>query len=546
MAKRPLNLNWKELAPRISEGGLSGGSMELEVVNSSTRFAAGPTCEMEQKDGSPELLTDHQLDEKIQRARQLVDGLNLPDGGRKLRIRLKSLEEEKERRRLEKDSTSFEHFRQTNHPRSKDSLLVSASSSSSSSLPFFDASGKRFAKPDICTGSSGIAFDEELSLLNPAKLTEQNQFSGKPNERDSTGWSMSMGNSMSCIPSRASIGQAGNRKVVVASNSSLCPSHSLARSKQNDSDDMLDRRRSLRIQNSQNLAKRKVETVILLDEDDVEPVNKLSVEKEQIKRVESKIYYPSRNHPECVEICYSDMDCLAPCTYLSSPIMNFYIQYLQKMQSQTGKVRKDYQFFNTYFYNKMEEALSYKGNKDDDSFVKLRRWWKGINIFEKSFIFLPIHSDEHWSLVIICIPTKEDEQGPIILHLDSLGLHDSSLIFWNIERYLEKEWEHLKDGLSLPNFPISYRVWRQLPSKIKCRVIEVPQQNNPYDCGLFVLYFIQRFIEDAPERVRMKDLAMFGRKWFEPEEASGLREHLKRLLQNEFEGAGLVACDESP
>ncbi|KAF3786452.1 Ubiquitin-like-specific protease 1C [Nymphaea thermarum] len=431
MAKRPLNLNWKELAPRISEGGGSAGSMELEVVNSSTRFAAGSTCEMDQKDGSPELLTDHQLDEKIQRARQLVDGLNLPDGGRKLRIRLKSLEEEKERRRLEKDSTSFEHFRQTNHPRSKDSLLASTSSSSvsssSSSLPFFDASGERFAKPDICTGSSGVAFDEELSLLNSAKLTEQNQFSGKPNERDSTGWSMSMGNSMPCIPSRASIGQAGNRKVVVASNSSLCPSHSLTRSKQNDSDDMLDRRRSLRIQNSQNLAKRKVETVILLDEDDVEPVNKLSVEKEPIK-------------------------------------------------------------------------------------------------------------SEHWSLVIICIPAKEDEQGPIILHLDSLGLHNSSLIFWNIERYLEKEWEHLKDGLSLPNFPISYRVWRQLPSKIRSRVIEVPQQNNPYDCGLFVLYFIQRFIEDAPERVRMKDLAMFGRKWFEPEEASGLREHLKRLLQNEFEG----------
>lgn len=34
----------------------------------------------------------------------------------------------------------------------------------------------------------------------------------------------------------------------------------------------------------------------------------------------------------------------------------------------------------------------------------------------------------HWSLVIICIPAKEDESGPIILHLDSLGIHSSNEI----------------------------------------------------------------------------------------------------------------------
>ena len=37
---------------------------------------------------------------------------------------------------------------------------------------------------------------------------------------------------------------------------------------------------------------------------------------------------------------------------------------------------------------------------------------------------------------------------------------------------------------------------------------QVPQQKNEYDCGLFVLYFIQRFIEEAPERLKKKDLAM--------------------------------------
>lgn len=37
---------------------------------------------------------------------------------------------------------------------------------------------------------------------------------------------------------------------------------------------------------------------------------------------------------------------------------------------------------------------------------------------------------------------------------------------------------------------------------------QVPQQKNDYDCGLFVLYFIERFMEEAPERLKMKDLDM--------------------------------------
>lgn len=36
----------------------------------------------------------------------------------------------------------------------------------------------------------------------------------------------------------------------------------------------------------------------------------------------------------------------------------------------------------------------------------------------------------------------------------------------------------------------------------------MPQQQNDYDCGLFVLYYMQRFIQEAPERFRKKDYSM--------------------------------------
>ncbi|GLJ10770.1 hypothetical protein SUGI_0134600 [Cryptomeria japonica] len=73
------------------------------------------------------------------------------------------------------------------------------------------------------------------------------------------------------------------------------------------------------------------------------------------------------------------------------------------------------------------------------------------------------------------------------------------------------------------------------PGKANWCNCAVPQQDNSYDCGLFVLYFIERFIKDAPPRIRREDLNMFGRKWFRPAEASRLRSYIKGLLKKHFE-----------
>ncbi|KAF2292737.1 hypothetical protein GH714_027739 [Hevea brasiliensis] len=146
-------------------------------------------------------------------------------------------------------------------------------------------------------------------------------------------------------------------------------------------------------------------------------------------------------------------------------------------------------------------------------------------------------SSLHWSLVIICIPDKEDDLGPIILHLDSLGLHSSKSVFEDIRSYLREEWNYMKQEVSPPDLPIADRIWKHLPRRIDVKKIEVPQQKNDYDCGLFVLFFMERFIEEAPERLKKKDLAMFGKRWFRPEQASGLRVKIRKLLSDEFQKA---------
>ncbi|XP_022891486.1 ubiquitin-like-specific protease 1D [Olea europaea var. sylvestris] len=320
------------------------------------------------------------------------------------------------------------------------------------------------------------------------------------------------------------------------------------------------------IQPSQNIRYDNGKSIVLEDEEEPEVPEKA--------RKADQVY-----DPESVEFYCSDLECLAPQSYLSSDIMNYYIRlkvlvllhlkavclctwvvkrnkwgeakavnihlmicgsalrrYLQKPASSTDTERHKYHFFNTYFYEKLKQDVLRK-NKLETSFVKFRRWWKGINIFEKAYIFLPIHEDLHWSLVIICIPDKEDESGPILLHLDSLKFHSSKSIFNNIRSFLIEEWKFLRQGESKSQCLIADKIWRKLSRRIDEKIIEVPQQQNDYDCGLFVLYFMERFLEDAPERLKKKDLTMFGRRWFKPQEASSLRRKIKILLKEEFKNA---------
>ncbi|KAH9773318.1 ubiquitin-like-specific protease 1D [Citrus sinensis] len=284
------------------------------------------------------------------------------------------------------------------------------------------------------------------------------------------------------------------------------------------------------------------QNLVLLDEDE-SPVEDASEESEGSLHIETteqadefaecmidaKIYYPSRYSsdpffrwvdPESVEICYTDINHLAPAAYLTSPIMNFYIRYLQLQASPTNRAIRDCHFFNTYFYRFCKPfKLESEGN------IETAR------------------ASVHWSLVIICIPDKEDESGPIILHLDSLKLHCSLSIFSNIRSFLKEEWNYLKQEVSPSDLPIAERIWQHLPRRIDDRIIPVPQQKNDYDCGLFVLFFMERFMEEAPERLKKKDLAMFGKRWFRPEEASGLRIKIRNLLKKQFQISSAECCN---
>jgi Ulp1 family protease len=129
---------------------------------------------------------------------------------------------------------------------------------------------------------------------------------------------------------------------------------------------------------------------------------------------------------------------------------------------------------------------------------------------KKQYVFLPIDVDDHWSLVIICRPGGNDPQTGMLnclLHLDSLEVtHKSEVFFAIICNILKEVWRiQLGGDFREEDF--------QLPTKR----VAILRQENYSDCGVFVLYSIQKFLDMAPKPYThinfMEDNRMVSNPW---------------------------------
>ncbi|KFK40803.1 hypothetical protein AALP_AA2G043200 [Arabis alpina] len=544
--KKDFEIDWKTVMNDDDDGGKEDKAPELLIVNPKTQPLPPSTLLSDDQMHCHKSLTDHALNDELERmkAHLVTLGPGLPDKGEKIRFKIASLEEEKKRRvllRSEMDvdrssklmhATSSGVFAPRNAVSSRQGNTDSEEVSRSTFASFFskqktdNQSMKAFGKELEDLGcANGKHKDDKKTVTGSNNRWRMLSKIGKPELSEKQFYS-------GCK------GLKGNQKSKESSTYSLV-----------DDDDKdyighdTSRERSWQESPSQCTRRRKKtdDTVINVDEEEPQPSMVVEQAVELPEGLQEDICYPSRNDPDFVQVCRKDLECLAPQEFLTSPVMNFYIRFLQQ-QSSASEISADCHFFNTYFYKKLTDAVTYKGNDKDAFFVKFRRWWKGIDLFRKAYIFIPIHEDLHWSLVIVCIPDKEDESGLTILHLDSLGLHSKRSIVENVKRFLKDEWNYLKqDDYSL-DLPISEKIWKNLHRRISEADIQVPQQKNDFDCGPFVLFFIKRFIEEAPQRLKRKDLGMFDKKWFKPDEASALRIKIRNTLIDLFRVSDQTDC----
>ncbi|KAG8650412.1 hypothetical protein MANES_07G038300v8 [Manihot esculenta] len=216
------------------------------------------------------------------------------------------------------------------------------------------------------------------------------------------------------------------------------------------------------------------------------------------------IIYP-KGDPDAVSISKRDVELLRPETFINDTIIDFYIKFLKnKIQPED---QHQFHFFNSFFFRKLVDLDKDPRNSCEgrQAFQCVHKWTRNVDLFEKDYIFIPVNYSLHWSLIVICHPGevanfRDDESGralkvSCILHMDSIrGSHRG----------------------------------------LKNLIQSCPQQENSFDCGLFLLHYVELFLEEVPinfSPFKITEFSnFFNRNWFLPEEASLKRAHIRKLI----------------
>ncbi|XP_073063241.1 uncharacterized protein [Primulina eburnea] len=147
-------------------------------------------------------------------------------------------------------------------------------------------------------------------------------------------------------------------------------------------------------------------------------------------------------------------------------------------------------------------------------------WIKGIGIFLKKYVLVPIVLWSHWSLLIFCNLGEglDSENGtPCLLLLDSLHAIGP------------KRLEPLIRRLLSDIYKIEGRTeTREQLKKMPLLIPKVPQQKKGDECGYVVLCYVSLFVECAPENFSTSNGYPYfmNKDWFTVE---GLESFYKRL-----------------
>jgi len=136
------------------------------------------------------------------------------------------------------------------------------------------------------------------------------------------------------------------------------------------------------------------------------------------------------------------------------------------------------------------------------------------------FVFVPIVKHLHWSLAVVCNldcwkeyeaweDAEEDARSvgggggggggggdrspsspprvPCVLFMDSLKLHNANEVALNLNRWLKHEWRTKKAASPSSSFP-----------PLDWFSLDVPFQNNAFDCGLYMLQNTKEVLQRSP------------------------------------------------
>jgi Ulp1 protease family, C-terminal catalytic domain len=181
----------------------------------------------------------------------------------------------------------------------------------------------------------------------------------------------------------------------------------------------------------------------------------------------------------------STIERLGPGVYLNDTLIDFWLQWIWR-----NCEKSNIHYFTTLFFTTLEK----KGA------VGVSRWTekRGVDIFTKKFIFIPINKNQHWSLCVVVNPgaiverlnvmrddvknvnnvSNEDDPYPCLLFFDSLKTHAKARFAKLVRTWLNSEWHRLQPNHVL-NDPFTADSMRLCSP-------DIPYQMNSWDCGVYV------------------------------------------------------------
>ncbi|CAO2203470.1 unnamed protein product [Urochloa humidicola] len=195
------------------------------------------------------------------------------------------------------------------------------------------------------------------------------------------------------------------------------------------------------------------------------------------------------HEPSNIVITREILQCLNYQEWLNDEVINLYLDLLKEREQREPNKFLKCHFFNTFFYKKLiSGGYDYKA---------VRRWTTkrklGYNLIECDKIFVPIHKEVHWCLAVINIRDKKFQ------YLDSLGSMDKKVLS-TLARYFVDE---VKDKSGQQIDALS---WKQEGVK------NLPLQENGWDCGMFMLKYIDFYSRDMDLIFRQKHMRYFRRR----------------------------------
>ncbi|XP_023407324.1 sentrin-specific protease 2 isoform X4 [Loxodonta africana] len=184
-----------------------------------------------------------------------------------------------------------------------------------------------------------------------------------------------------------------------------------------------------------------------------------------------------------LRITRGDIQTLKNYHWLNDEVINFYMNLLVERNKKQGYPALH--AFSTFFYPKLRSG----------GYQAVKRWTKGVNLFEQELILVPIHRKVHWSLVVIDLRKK------CLKYLDSMG-QKGHRICEILLQYLQDE------SKTKRNIDLNLLEWTHYSMKPH----EIPQQLNGSDCGMFTCKYADYISRDKPITFTQHQMPLFRKK----------------------------------